>query len=120
MFCLLLKLRNSCIFKLSSCAFSSLFLYSSYFCKNNPDCYYKQLKAKEQENEELKEILKEGCLHNLTLITERRVLLQTLTEIKDIAEYEFKELMNAEDYHNMTEILQQILQKINEVENERN
>lgn len=26
----------------------------SYFCKNNPDCYYKQLKTKEQECEELK------------------------------------------------------------------
>ena len=53
------------------------------FCKNNPNCYYKQLKRKEKECEELKEILKEGCLHNLTLMTERRVLLQTLTEIKD-------------------------------------
>lgn len=92
----------------------------SYFCKNKPNCYYKQLKAKEQEREELKEILKEGCLHNLTLITERRVLLQTLTEIKNISEYEFKELMNAEDYHNMTEILQQILQKIKEVLNGTN
>lgn len=41
---------------------------------------------------------------------------QTLAEIKEIAEYEFKELMNAEDYHNMTEILKQILQIIDEVE----
>ena len=81
--------------------------------------HYKLIKEIDQlktENEELKKILNEGCLHNLTLITERRVLLQTLTEIKDIAKYEFKELMNAEDYHNMTEILQQILQKISEVE----
>ena len=41
--------------------------------------------------------------------------IKTLEEIREIAEYEFKDLMNADDYHNMTEILQQILQKINEV-----
>ena len=27
----------------------------SYFCKNNPKCYYKQLKRKEQECNELME-----------------------------------------------------------------
>ena len=27
------------------------------FCKNNPNCYYKQLKRKEQECEELKKII---------------------------------------------------------------
>ena len=47
---------------------------------------------------------------------ENNKLHKTLTEIKEIAEYEFKELMNAEDYHNMTEVLKQILQIIDEVE----
>lgn len=47
---------------------------------------------------------------------EKNKLEQTLTEIKEIAEYEFKELTNAEDYHNMTEVLEQILQIIDEVE----
>ena len=28
-------------------------------CKNNPNCYYKQLKRKEQECEELKKIINE-------------------------------------------------------------
>ena len=43
-----------------------------------------QLQTKEQECEELKETLNEGCLHNLTLMTEQRVLLTTLTEIKEL------------------------------------
>ena len=30
----------------------------SYFCKNQPNCYYKQLKRKEQECDELKKEIK--------------------------------------------------------------
>ena len=43
--------------------------------------HYAYLKA---ENEELKKTLTDGGLHNLNLMTEKRVLLQTLTEIKEI------------------------------------
>lgn len=81
------------------------------FCKNNPNCYYKQYKRKEQENEELKEILKEGCLHNLTLMTEQRVLLQTLTEIKDYCNKYPQNSIGFKKY---------ILQKIKEVLNGTN
>lgn len=70
-------------------------------------------KAKEQECEELKEALNEGCLHNLTLMTEQRVLLQTLAEIKEIAE-EYEELHGFLDCSGDL-----ILQKISECEVER-
>ena len=81
------------------------------FCKNNPNCYYKQYKRKEQECEELKKILNEGCLHNLTLMTEQRVLLQTLTEIKDYCNKYPQNSIGFKKY---------ILQKINEVLNGTN
>lgn len=41
-------------------------------------------------------------------------LKKCLQEIKEIADYDFKDVMNAEDYHNMTEVLQEIVQKISE------
>lgn len=116
-------------------------------CKDNSNCYYKQLKRKEQEceelkrdltdlskiidckngtiltfkeqldqlkakNEELKKILNEGCLHNLTLMTELRVLLQTLAEIKEIADKDFRHTA----WEEYAKQLKQILQKISECE----
>ena len=45
---------------------------------------YDQLKA---DNDELKKLLKDGGLHNLSLMAEKRVLLQTLAEIKPILEF---------------------------------
>lgn len=80
-----------------------------------------ELKA---ENEELKEALNEGCLHNLTLMTEQRVLLQTLTEIKEICNNNDElqgnfNLVDCDKYrlgkHNLA---QKIIAKINEVEDE--
>ena len=87
----------------------------------------KQLKA---ENEELKETIsdKEKWLSEIEIKNSEywkekyadlhirygnriEEYKQALQEIKEIAEYDFKERMNAEDYHNMTEVLQQILQK---------
>jgi regulator of replication initiation timing len=109
------------------------------YCKDCRKCMYKldqQLKAKEQEceaykmeaeegkeinaelkaeNEELKEALNEGCLHNLTLITEKRVLLQTLTEIKEIAE-KIANYYDGDEYELMRKDAEQILQKISECE----
>lgn len=68
---------------------------ASMFCKDNPNCYYKQLKRKEQKNEELK---------------------QTLAEIKFWARELLKRTGQVVPYE-----IKQILQKINEceVENER-
>jgi hypothetical protein len=79
-------------------------------CKTYQDCYYKQLKRKEQEYEELKNFLNEGCLHNLTLMTEQRILLQTLAEIKEIAKGENPAFLDNDD------VVLAILQKISECE----
>ena len=111
------------------------------YCSDNTCCtcrnresyrLYEDYKRKEQECEELKKVINEAKNSKLDLKSflvgeaiqneyEQQLdqLKQTLTEIKEIAGYEFKELMNAEDYHNMTEVLQQILQKISECEVER-
>ena len=61
-------------------------------CSKNPNCYYKQLKRKEQECEELKKQIK--IIDDETIvveITEKQFeeyqkLKQALTEIKEIAE----------------------------------
>ena len=84
-------------------------------CKNVAVCYYKEYKRKEQECEELKEILNEGCLHNLTLMTEQRVLLRTFAEIKEIAEKEVNNRMLFADKESFCDFIK-ILQKISEVE----
>lgn len=54
-------------------------------CSKNPNCYYKQLKRKEQECEELKEYIKH--LHNLcgNETDNQYEYKQTLQEIKEIA-----------------------------------
>ena len=46
-----------------------------------PQEEYEKLKDKEQECEELKKNLNEGCLQHLTLMTEQQVLLKTQMKI---------------------------------------
>ena len=113
------------------------------FCDNNPNCYYKQLKRKEQECEELKEQLKRKeenyqkllnksnkYIHNLVdenvqdisnlarqleqLKAENDKLKQTLAEIKEIAEKEVKRAPDGETFARPE--IKQILQKISESE----
>lgn len=65
-------------------------------CSDNPNCYYKQLKRKEQECEELKIYIESNeqqvkevetlVMDNDRLINELDQLKQTLTEIKEVAE----------------------------------
>jgi hypothetical protein len=81
------------------------------------------------ENDGLKEALNESCLHNLTLMTGQRILLQILTEIKEIAEHCIKQDVcttcdNSDKCHIEDEeiptydVCKLILQKISEVEDE--
>ena len=63
------------------------------YCNDNPNCYYKQLKRKEQECEELKKDVIEALklveitsTHNTFQETKINRLSKTLTEIKEIAE----------------------------------
>ena len=91
--------------------------------------YEQQLDQLKAKNEELKKNLNEGCLQHLTLMTEQRVLLKTLAEIKEIVEVEIEcktyEIEN--DCFNETrckalnehiDFTKQIIQKISEVEND--
>ena len=63
-------------------------------CKDNPNCYYKQLSELKAENERLKEEIKEYKKHSKcawkcfegTLCEEGEKYKQTLQEIKEIAE----------------------------------
>jgi hypothetical protein len=98
----------------------------SDICDENPNCYYKQLKRKEQECEGLKIQIKEhnddmfknppekrfyckGC----TLPYISKKLSQTLTEIKEIAERGFK---HSQCNCGAKADLDLILQKISECE----
>ena len=102
----------------------------SYGYCPNIDCYYKQLKRKEQECEELKEKLEavyddcKGCstcneaLYNANLYAkEYRKLKQTLTEIKEIAEAITNGTHFSDDIEtHLKEMVNKIIEKINEVE----
>ena len=85
----------------------------SAFCFDecNSNCYYKQLKRKEQECEELKRqvvSLKNYCTCDI------EKLLQKLTEIKEIAERKVKYAPDGETFARPE--IKQILQKISECE----
>ena len=110
-------------------------------CQNNPNCYFKQLKSKEQECEELKKTIMYKCPQcgeeylspiGASLYEENNKLGQTLAEIKPILEFYANSNMGEEQpdktYHIMLngsyimvydpKPARQALQKISEVENE--
>lgn len=94
-------------------------------CRTHEDCYYRQLKRLQTENEELRQIRKDTTdiqqpyvimyrnlkkeLHNLQ--AENEQLKQTLQEIKEIAEKDFRHTA-WEEYARQ---LKEIITKINEV-----
>ena len=100
-------------------------------CEYNKDCYYKQLKRKEQECEELKEDRERWKSNFNGKVSAIEELLQqldqfkvkniknskTLTEIKEIAEI-ISLPMGTGKSGNRVILAKQILQKISEVENE--
>ena len=71
-------------------------------CRENTNCYFKQLKRKEQECEELKSDLTDlskiiGCKNGTILTFKEQLdkLKQTLTEIKEICnEYQKEYILN--------------------------
>lgn len=93
-------------------------------CKDNPNCYYKQLKRKEQECEELKKIIQRHDNDNNALLKEvedklceyYRRYRECLTDIKEIAEKDF----NHTCWETYARQLKQILQKISECKGEYN
>jgi predicted RNase H-like nuclease (RuvC/YqgF family) len=79
-------------------------------CEQNPDCYFKQLKRLQEENEELKKRCEE--LDKMTGIFSARLAKkykQALEEIRDIAKYSIMHNSNLNSNYQI------ILQKINEV-----
>ena len=97
-------------------------------CQNNPNCYFKQLKRKEQECEELKEDIERWKSNFNGKVSAIEELLQqldqfkvkniknskTLTEIKEIAEKQVKRSPDGETFARPE--IKQILQKISECE----
>ena len=87
--------------------------YCKDLCKNNPNCYYKQLKRKEQECEELKNE------RTIDLVKQLDQLKACLTEIKEIA-HKINDECELEGFGSCAlKYKEQILQKISEVENEQ-
>ena len=100
----------------SGCIFHSLTImsYAGYnyckcfecACECHNDCYYKQLKRKEQECEWLKKA-NDGILTTIRILAKNNIKLrEVLTEIKEIASY----LFNMPTSQCMAK-LEQILQK---------
>jgi hypothetical protein len=98
-----------------------------FLCNQSPNCYYKQLKRKEQECERLKKEVefytapvKLGDYKPITLIIEELdQLKQAIEKIKELIQKEINDCEHCEDcasceYNCCTK---QILQKISEVEN---
>ena len=108
----------------SECLAHSRHFYEGTFydcCDEHPDCYYKQLKRKEQECEELKEQFKLAePLYQSCNIKDKKIKKyeQTLAYIKEIAEKEVKHAPDGETFARPE--IKKILQKINEVLNGTN
>ena len=84
--------------------------------------YQAELEQKlKAENDELKKFLKDGGLHNLSLMAEKRVLLQTLAEIKELIQSDYcTEIGSCEFCAEIGDCLnRKILQKISECEVEK-
>jgi hypothetical protein len=83
-----------------------------HYCDDLNDCYYKQLKRKEQEWEELKNEYWKLEQGNDFIAEKNSKLKGCLTEIKEIAEWHTTKA----DSEDVQEDMKQILQKISEVE----
>lgn len=127
--CIYFKMNN----KMPMCRACNSGVGSPY-CEYHKDCYYKQLKAKEQEcnkfyiqleaDEEyhkeeentLRKIIKNKEEKNIELYKENNKLKQTLAEIKEIAEANIR-IADLEGLNGVYRrgLAKQILQKISEV-----
>lgn len=95
--------------------------YCKDLCEENPNCYFKQLKRKEQECEELRKFQKYWSKveqKNLKLSTQNEIYKQALSEIKQITEKLKTDICSYCSYKGTdscdptdTDELEQILQK---------
>ncbi len=91
------------------------------FCKNNPNCYYKQLKHQEQKNENLNEVTIEQRKENTELTIKLGEMInrggelceelqkykQTIDEIEKYLDAQQK-YFDGEDYHNLLAIINKV------------
>ena len=86
------------------------------YCEYHKDCYYKQLKRKERECEELKKA-NDGILTTIRILAKNNIRLrEILSEIKEIAEANIR-IADLEGLNGVYRrgLAKQILQKISEV-----
>ena len=83
-----------------------------FFCRNNPNCHYKQLKRKGQECEELKQTLAE-----IKGIAKEQIPYPNFGEVKTMIEIEYD---YAGKIYNLEQRMYKILQKISEYKGEYN
>ena len=78
-------------------------------CKDNPNCYYKQLKRKEQECEELKERLNCNCFdpknNNNRCISYNRIAEDYERDLKQLDQLKVKNEKMSKGYSKLTEIV---------------
>ena len=79
-------------------------------CRENPNCYYKQLKRKEQECEELKEAIDRLLKIQYQLADSCNKYVQTLTEIKEIVEGMHDLWNNKTPYTDMDNLVKHLLE----------
>ena len=86
------------------------------YCEYHKDCYYKQLKRKEQECEELKKA-NDGILTTIRILAKNNIrLIEILSEIKETAEANIR-IADLEGLNGVYRrgLAKQILQKISEI-----
>ena len=86
-------------------------------CKDNPNCYYKQLKRKEQECEELKRLIskQKNAKIQLSKLKDKQYkefcdMKQTLIEIKEIVEGMHDLWINKTPYTDMDNLVKHLLE----------
>ena len=92
-------------------------------CNSNPNCYFKQLKRKEQECELLKEDRERWKSNFNGKVSAIEELLQQLDQLKrkeqaldEIEKYldAQQKYFDGEDYHNLLDIINKVKEEINE------
>ena len=82
-------------------------------CEENPNCYFKQLKGKEQECEEINLKNERLVAEKYTMNEEFLKLKQALDEIEKYLDTQQK-YFDVEDYHNLLDIINKVKEEINE------
>ena len=103
-------------FKIGTCLADYLLTdmnFSEAKCELCKNCYYKQLKRKEQECEEINLKNERLVVEKYTMNEEILKLKQALDEIEKYLDAQQK-YFDGEDYHNLLDIINKVKEEINE------